>query len=768
MLLSFSLPIAFAFVNSPSTSATVSASSSAIEPAADFFLISTRRVSTIVEATTGVDMISGWLSTMNRDNTSVAFGQWPDVNYATGCAAQRANWPADVHWDRLLTMSGAWKGAAGAERYTQDPDLYAAISIGMDWWFSRDFINPACLDSGGTSACPCDDQETRMWNTNWFSNIIGIPERVSATCVLMNDTLSQSQLNNCTHMTARSYGTFDRVINGLGVLSGANTLDVAKIGVDLAILTVNATLITDAYRRVHNELQIRNAAAADGIRADGSFGQHGGMLYNGNYGKDYSNDLLDLEHESSQTQFAANQTSQTAFSTFFDGSRWMIYYNTVTQVLHWDFSVLGRFISFPVADNQATASININLTKVEQLGQEWEAPVLVEFAQSLSEPSRSANAGGLTGNRMFFTNDYMVHRGENYVSTVKMYSSRTRNTECTNLQNPFGFHLADGANYIYLRGDEYEDIAAAQDWNLIPGITVDYGATQLDCAHTGYSGIERFVGGVSDGRAGIAAMRYTNPISGSLRFQKAWFFLQDDLEYVMISGINSTTSSPVFSVLDQKRRRGPITINGLLMNSSQNVTGVESVWHDQVGYSFDPSDDINLSIQVGERSGDWSKLGISMQPPATIDLFAAWIIHSELDRPVAYSLFPGTDAASFEIKRHSHRVRQIKNDASISALLDPARSTVMAIFWDTQGGVIQLPALTTVQGAHSLAASGNIAVIYDMRTGQITVADPSQQLQTVVITLVFRDGTRSSTFALPSGGTGGDSVSRNVEEFHQP
>ena len=60
----------------------------------------------------------------------------------------------------------------------------------------------------------------------------------------------------------------------------------AKVGIDQGLLNVNISLLTDAYRRVHEELGIRDGVEADGIRPDGSFGQHGGILYNGNYGKD--------------------------------------------------------------------------------------------------------------------------------------------------------------------------------------------------------------------------------------------------------------------------------------------------------------------------------------------------------------------------------------------------------------------------------------------------------------------------------------------------
>lgn len=75
-------------------------------------------------------------------------------------------------------------------------------------------------------------------------------------------------------------------MNGLGFATGANLLDIARIGIDDGLLNFNASIIADAYQQVHTEVVIENDIQADGIRADGSFGQHGGVLYNGNYGKD--------------------------------------------------------------------------------------------------------------------------------------------------------------------------------------------------------------------------------------------------------------------------------------------------------------------------------------------------------------------------------------------------------------------------------------------------------------------------------------------------
>ena len=50
-----------------------------------------------------------------------------------------------------------------------------------------------------------------------------------------------------------------------------------------------------------------------------------------------ANDVLDLETEAGNTMFAAGPDSQRAFAKLIDGDRWMIFRNSITNVLHWDF-----------------------------------------------------------------------------------------------------------------------------------------------------------------------------------------------------------------------------------------------------------------------------------------------------------------------------------------------------------------------------------------------------------------------------------------------
>lgn len=353
-----------------------------------------------------------------------------------------------------------------------------------------------------------------------------------------------------------------------------------------------------------------------------------------------------------------------------------------------------------------------------------------------------------------------------------MFSNRTQNSECVNSQSPFGFHLSDGTVYTYLTGDEYEDIAAAWDWNLIPGITVDYAATPLLCGSVQWAGIEAFVGGASDGSTGVAAMRYTNPFTKTLSWQKAWFFLEGDVQHVMINSIASETNASVFSVLDQRRHVGNVIIDGAALGSG-NYTGVSSLWHGDVGYTFQEEwqSGTSLSVETGNRTGNWSTLGISTQPPPTIDLFAAWLYHKDLNASASYSVYPATDYHTFLSKSRSTDLRELQNDANLSALYDISHETATIVFWAATGGQVVLPQSYSYAPI-TLVSDRGLIVILCLETWNITVADPAQMFIDAQVNLTLGQGrkprgwgqgrSRHLSFVLPTDGLAGSSVTKAI------
>ncbi|TFK30475.1 chondroitin AC lyase [Coprinopsis marcescibilis] len=737
----------------------------------DLTTIHQRRLSSIIGEVGSPGNISRWISSLD------VAGKWPDseIDYTTGCAARRANWPAQVHWQRILIMSGAWHGGlAGGERWVRNESLRQATRLAMNYWFQRDIRTLDCLDRGGTTRCPCDDADITFWNTNWFSNIILIPELVGQSCLLLGNSLSASEAASCIRITFRSFNTFGRSINGVGYLTGANTLDVARIGIDHGLLSSNASIVNEAYRRTHDELVVQNDTKADGIRLDGSFGQHAGILYNGNYGD--SNAVLDVELIASGTQFGAQETGRLAFDRLIEGHAWMIFADSLTQSLHFDLSALGRFITFPVADNQATGGIHMNLTKVRELGRLWPSKALTDFADSLLGRARSANAGSLLGNKVFYTNDYVVHRGESYVTSLRMFSNRTANTECVNSQNPLGLHLSDGTLYKYIRGDEYEDIAAAWDWNLIPGITTDYRNAPLNCTGAGVTGVESFVGGASDSQVGVAAMQFISPLTRSLRWQKTWFFLKDDVQHVMVNILTSNSKAPLYSVLDQRRRFGPTIVNGEPVSGAVTMyQNPQQLWHADIGYVFPNygNDSAVLNLQLEEKTGNWSSIGTSTQPPTKVELWAGWLQHTTTTKPIEYTTFLGVSYSDFSRKfsQPQPRIRTVSNNEAVTAIFDTQTSIAMAVYWRKTASLTVTPGPTSAP--ITITVSGEVIMIFSFMTGKIVVSDPSQTLSKVDLTLAIGDGSRPSfwtgdrkktlTFQLPTGGQAGDSVTQTVE-----
>ena len=296
---------------------------------------------------------------------------------------------------------------------------------------------------------------------------------------------------------------------------------------------------------------------------------------------------------------------------------------------------------------------------------------------------------------------------------------------------------------------------------------MDYGATPLNCSAALWKGLEAFVGGVSNGKTGAAAMRYLNPLTKAFSWQKAWFFLDDDTQYVMIANLTSKTNAPVYSVLDQRRHSGDIYADTKLFNTPSNETfdcTVSSLWHGGVGYLLEPGS-TKLSLSVGKRTGAWTAIGTSTQPPETVDLFAAWIEHQNLTQPVSYTIFPGTTFDHFQTKSKGRKIVPLQNDAHISAVFDEDYSTVSAVFWGTSGGTLTLEDVCLPNGPGSITVSGNVALMLDLKNGAVTISDPSQTLTQVNVQVVgMKEKPVTFTVDLPSGpgGLAGSSVTKSL------
>lgn len=66
---------------------------------------------------------------------------------------ERANWPIQEHWNRLITFGAAWSGANPSvpASWKKDDKLLAAITKGFDYWFKNDYTPADCMGDGGNA-----------------------------------------------------------------------------------------------------------------------------------------------------------------------------------------------------------------------------------------------------------------------------------------------------------------------------------------------------------------------------------------------------------------------------------------------------------------------------------------------------------------------------------------------------------------------------------------------------------------------------------------
>lgn len=297
------------------------------------------------------------------------------------------------------------------------------------------------------------------------------------------------------------------------------------------------------------------------------------------------------------------------------------------------------------------------------------------------------------------------------------------------------------------------------------------------------------MGGVSDGTLGISVMRYTNPRTKALRWQKAWFFLHGGVQHAMLSNLSAaSSSSSIRSVIEQRRQGGPIFLNGNQV-SSTTTSQVQTLWHGDVGYVFSNiSNTGRMVIDSKHATGDWASIGTSTQPSSTIQLFSAYIEHSQPLTQFSYSILPGVSQKEFTHKSSKMKLKTLQDDNNISSIFDEASKVVFAVFWQPNGGNVTFETNGPKAESITLVAHDNIALIYKMDIGEITVSDPSQRLANTVITLTKEPAKRSKNTGIdltgvergshggpkhgneaihinidfPNGGLSGKSVTRSI------
>jgi chondroitin AC lyase len=711
----------------------------------DLGTVETRFVDHVLDTRSGS---SSHLATQRSD------GSWADVDYSD---TSKANWDLYKHVDRVLAMAVAYR-----EGGSTSTSLKTGIEKGLAYWNS---VNP------GTP--------------NAYDRAIGAPIKLGEILVLtkgkISTTVRDGTLDYIDHVVLSN--GYSRYGSGGGLETGADVARAAYVHMTIGLTKGTGTDIATASTRIQG--QAKTVKQGDeGLQADGGYHYHGPQLYSPWYAQTHyeGTSLWSRILTQTQWQFSSNANGFLRKGTL-DGMQWM------TRRGQWDPFVTGRAIAIKNVQD-------VNIPWVSDL--KSSDPQYASQYQAFIDHNNGTNNGSVVGNKHFWNSDYMSHRREGFMLSVRMVSNRTYVQEAGNDQNVRGLWLSHGTTAIMVDGDEYNDIQPVWDWKRIPGTTAS-STSKLKGPDWGVARNKKaFVGGASDGDNGVAAMDMrmvefarSGKTPPELLAKKSWFFF-GDVMIALGSGITYVKGSdpeqpqwekmpPVVTTLNQTIRDGSVISSTNSVKTTQSATaaggadrsiaGAEWVWHDKVGYVFLGSQQVQFKNE-NNVTGDWSGISpgsYSSGDTVTKNRFTLSINHGDpTNASYAYMVVPGKSQSQFEQYYADMDIEVVSNTSALAAVRDHRQKMAGAVFFDyTTTNTVELRDGLAVQvnqnlilmadesGANPLftlsSASGKAATAEDF--GILTIFSPDVQdilVGNSVLTPLAR-GADWIRFDLPTG-----------------
>ena len=639
-----------------------------------------------------------------------ANGSWPDISYAYSSTT----YTADVHINRVKAFAQAYMLPASA--YYHNDTLFDAITRSLDYWDTRDPLS---------------------WN--WFHNEISNPQRIGEILIILEtapDTLPAALRSNLISQMNRGNPADE---------AGANKVDVATHYIYRACLTANATLMNTGVTQAFQPI---STTTSEGIQPDLSYQQHGPQLYLYGYGSGLLSNESKVATYLRGTAWALSSAKLTLLSDFVRTA-----FLKVLRGKYIDFGISGRGVSR--SGNLSQSSIP-TIMKMKALDTAHAAEYDTVLARH--NGSQPPSYGVTPLHIHFWHSDYTVHQRPGYFFGVRNVSTRTAKSENGNGENLKGYYLSEGATNIMVNGPEYYNIFAVWDWTRIPGTTVPVITTFPLRASWGVNfGKAGYSGGVSDSVYGATALAFNDY---STQARKAWFFFDD--EVVCLGGtINSTSSNPINTTVNQCLLKGDVTVseNGvqstLATGSHTYNNTLKWVMHDSVGYYFPSGGNIHLTNQA--QSGTWKSINNGGSTATqTMNVFKMWIDHgtAPANGSYVYYVVPKKNMATYD----TTQVRILSNTSGIQAVRHTGLKMWQVIFYT--GGTFSKDSVTiTVDRACAI-------MLKNVGTTNVTMSIASPQQNSTAIDVKIKlpniPLTRHLTCAMPSGNLAGSSVVYHV------
>lgn len=620
-------------------------------------------VADILSEPVELDSVEKYLAEMSAN------GSWPDIDYTS---KERGGWPPRNHISKLLVISKAYQ--TKGTKYYHKKAVSEKIHLSLNYWLDNDF------------QCP-----------NWWYPEIGVPQVLAPVMILMEAELSAEQMQKGIKILNRS---------AIG-MTGQNKVWQSGNVLLRNLLLKNEDTIRLAATSIQEELVV---GTGEGVQPDWSYHQHGPQLQFGNYGLAYIGDMIKWITILRNTPFQFDESKVSILRNYLlEGQQW------VTCKNRYDISACGRQL-FPNAQESKAASLARYFSKMDTLDPEFAA-----------EYKKAYDWQNLTGSRHFWRSDFQIHRTADYYFSVKMCSKRVIGAESCNSENIQGYYMGDGATFLCQTQEEYNDIFPFWDWKKIPGTTVQQDNDTLPVLTArGYRIESDFVGGVSDGKNGIAVMDYNRD---GLKAHKSWFMFDNKI-VCLGAGISSSEGIPVTTSVNQSYFKGGVIVKTSegekLADESEEFKNPGWIIHDNIGYFFPAGGKLQLETREVEGAWHWVASRFS-DDTLKASIFKLWFEHGTNPNGESYQyiLVPNASKQKME-EMESNQPFKIKNRTEFQEVVTANGETGGVVFYqpgksDLFGGVdVDKPCLLMLRKQEDGL--------------QISLVDPTQLLSEIILT----------------------------------
>ena len=688
-----------------------------------------------------------------------------------------------VSFKKVLSMCKAYAAEGGA--LYQNQDMLKDITNILD------FLCGSCYTA-------------KSQTDNWWTWEIGIPKDLIPALILIYDGLTEEQVMAYTETLYffQPDPFHEGVINtasthrkGYREAQGANIIDCSTTAVGLGALREDNELVylgmlassqTFVIQNVEDSAQIAANGYNSGFYPDGSYLDHIKVPYLGAYGIEFMKGGAKIPSLLAGTPWKYPEQVQDNLESYIvEGFGNGMYQGMMLDCLK------GRSVSRPASSNQAAGreAMMIILQIVDSFSQEAKETTLSALKawleedegfidslvgaenmaikkkakEILEDTSIQSNVAPI--HKSYPLMDRAVHRTEDYLFALSMYSERIQNTEIMNDENRFGWHQNNGMTYIYDEDKQYTE----NYWNTVnplrlPGTTVvpvNIGTGKPDGSGFAQGGDfcskESWVGGTSIGNYGVSGMSFSGETQGiagdapvsyapDLKGKKSWFMFDDEIVCLGAGITNKNMELPVETTIENKKLRKDGS-NQLLVNGEKteipvkeaNVKELVERTADVSGTSFEqvnwahlegnqsvgtgyyfPEENTEIQVRRGQTTGSWKDVG-TFEGESTENYLEMWVDHGQNPENASYSyvLLPETSAEETENYAQAPKVTILENSSEVQAVRHETLKITGINFWQEQGG--------SIDGITSDKAASVMLQETEQGTVKVSVSDPTMK-----------------------------------------